>query len=32
VNPLNCPKVIGALLDLDASEDFIKNLLQSVRS
>merc|ERR1719421_1597731 len=32
VNPLNCPKVVGALIDLDCSEDFIKNLLQSVRS
>ena len=30
VNPLNCPKVVGALLDLDSSEDFVKNLLQSV--
>mmetsp|Transcript_25740 Transcript_25740/g.76639 ORF Transcript_25740/g.76639 Transcript_25740/m.76639 type:complete len:1721 (-) Transcript_25740:262-5424(-) len=32
VNPLNCPKVVGALIDLDCSEDFIKNLLQSVRA
>jgi len=32
VNPNNCPKVVGALIDLDCSEDFIKNLLQSVRA
>eukprot|EP00425_Heterocapsa_triquetra_P012914 CAMPEP_0195155382 /NCGR_PEP_ID=MMETSP0448-20130528/184129_1 /TAXON_ID=66468 /ORGANISM="Heterocapsa triquestra, Strain CCMP 448" /LENGTH=1710 /DNA_ID=CAMNT_0040194169 /DNA_START=8 /DNA_END=5137 /DNA_ORIENTATION=+ len=32
VNPQNCPSVIGALIDLDCSEDFIKNLLQNVRS
>lgn len=32
VNPLNTPKVVGALIDLDCSEDFIKNLLQSVRA
>merc|ERR1712232_703803 len=32
VNPLNCPTVIGSLIDLDCSEDFIKGLLQSVRA
>eukprot|EP00933_Yihiella_yeosuensis_P029628 TRINITY_DN23254_c0_g4_i1.p1 TRINITY_DN23254_c0_g4~~TRINITY_DN23254_c0_g4_i1.p1 ORF type:complete len:1717 (+),score=465.38 TRINITY_DN23254_c0_g4_i1:179-5329(+) len=32
VNPLKCPQVTGALIDLDCSEDFIKNLLQSVRA
>eukprot|EP00746_Dinoflagellata_sp_MGD_P067668 gnl/MRDRNA2_/MRDRNA2_27935_c0_seq2.p1 gnl/MRDRNA2_/MRDRNA2_27935_c0~~gnl/MRDRNA2_/MRDRNA2_27935_c0_seq2.p1 ORF type:complete len:1218 (-),score=298.35 gnl/MRDRNA2_/MRDRNA2_27935_c0_seq2:236-3889(-) len=32
VNPQNCPTVIGTLIDLDCSEDFIKNLLQSVRA
>jgi len=32
VNPQNCPTVVGALIDLDCSEDFIKNLLQNVRS
>merc|ERR1719281_1965642 len=32
VNALNCPTVVGTLIDLDCSEDFIKNLLQSVRA
>eukprot|EP00931_Biecheleriopsis_adriatica_P100318 TRINITY_DN7555_c0_g2_i1.p1 TRINITY_DN7555_c0_g2~~TRINITY_DN7555_c0_g2_i1.p1 ORF type:complete len:1123 (+),score=330.73 TRINITY_DN7555_c0_g2_i1:152-3370(+) len=32
VNPQKCPQVTGALIDLDCSEDFIKNLLQNVRS
>merc|ERR1719502_201020 len=32
VNPVNTPKVVGTLIDLDCSEDFIKNLLQAVRS
>jgi len=32
VNPLNCPYVIGSLIDLDCSEDFIKTLLQNVRA
>merc|ERR1712151_205414 len=32
VNPLNCPTVIGTLIDLDCSEDFIKTLLQNVRA
>jgi len=31
VNPQNTPLVIGTLIDLDCSEDFIKNLLQAVR-
>mmetsp|Transcript_59562 Transcript_59562/g.174212 ORF Transcript_59562/g.174212 Transcript_59562/m.174212 type:complete len:1727 (+) Transcript_59562:54-5234(+) len=32
VNPVKCPIVAGTLIDLDCSEDFIKNLLQSVRA
>jgi clathrin heavy chain len=32
VNPLNCPTVVGTLIDLDCSEDFIKTLLQNVRA
>uniref|UniRef100_A0A7S4QZJ1 Clathrin heavy chain n=1 Tax=Alexandrium monilatum TaxID=311494 RepID=A0A7S4QZJ1_9DINO len=32
VNPTNCPTVIGTLIDLDCSEDFIKTLLQNVRA
>jgi len=32
VNPLNCPTVIGTLIDLDCAEDFIKSLLQNVRA
>ncbi|CAE8694405.1 unnamed protein product, partial [Polarella glacialis] len=32
VNPLKCPFVVGALIDLDCSEDFIKSLLQNVRA
>jgi len=32
VNPTKCPYVTGTLIDLDCSEDFIKNLLQNVRS
>eukprot|EP00933_Yihiella_yeosuensis_P029624 TRINITY_DN23254_c0_g2_i2.p1 TRINITY_DN23254_c0_g2~~TRINITY_DN23254_c0_g2_i2.p1 ORF type:complete len:1724 (+),score=416.69 TRINITY_DN23254_c0_g2_i2:72-5243(+) len=32
VNPLKCPNVIGGLIDLDCSEDFIKTLLQNVRA
>jgi len=31
VNPVNCPTVVGSLIDLDCSEDFVKSLLQSVR-
>ncbi|KAL9644530.1 hypothetical protein ABK040_009394 [Willaertia magna] len=30
VNPLRTPVVVGALLDLDASEDYIRNLILSV--
>jgi clathrin heavy chain len=29
-NPLKTPEVVGALLDVDASEDYIRNLIQSV--
>ncbi|KAL0481606.1 clathrin heavy chain [Acrasis kona] len=29
-NPLKTPEVVGALLDVDASEDYIRNLVQSV--
>merc|ERR1719387_2817726 len=32
VNPTNAPTVVGTLIDLDCSEDFIKNLLQNVRA
>merc|ERR1740123_1202789 len=32
VNPLQCPLVIGTLIDLDGSEDFVKTLLQNVRA
>ena len=32
VNPKNAPKVVGTLLDLECSEEFIKNLILSVRS
>jgi len=32
VNPTQCPAVIGSLIDLDCSEDFIKTLLQNVRA
>jgi len=32
VNPNQCPMVIGTLIDLDCSEDFIKGLLQNVRA
>lgn len=31
VNPQQCPAVIGTLIDLDCSEDFVKTLLQNVR-
>lgn len=31
VNAANAPLVVGALVDLDAPEDFIKQLLQAVR-
>ena len=32
VNPKNAPKVVGTLIDLECSEEFIKNLILSVRS
>lgn len=32
VNPSNTPEVVGALLDKECDEDFIKNLIVSVRS
>lgn len=32
VNPANCPEVVGALLDKECDEEFIKNLIVSVRS
>merc|ERR1719440_2331860 len=32
VNPLQCPGVVGNLIDLDCSEDYIRTLLQNVRA
>jgi clathrin heavy chain len=32
VNPGNCPRVIGGLIDLDCQEDVIKGLLANVKS
>jgi len=32
VNPLNTPIVVGALIDIGCNEDYIKNLIMSVRS
>ncbi|KAK3233841.1 hypothetical protein CYMTET_55889 [Cymbomonas tetramitiformis] len=32
VNPANTPQVVGALLDIECQEEFIKNLILSVRS
>ena len=32
VNPSNTPVVVGALLDLECDEDFVQNLILSVRS
>lgn len=32
INPLNTPLVVGALIDVGCNEDYIKNLLNSVRS
>lgn len=32
VNPLKCPQVFGALLDLDYREEFIKDLVMSVKN
>ena len=31
-NPMNRPTVVETLIDLDGSEDFIRNLLQNVRN
>ncbi|KAG2382938.1 hypothetical protein C9374_004905 [Naegleria lovaniensis] len=30
INPIRTPEVVGALLDVDASEDFIRNLIMGV--
>lgn len=32
VNPLKCPQVVGALLDLDYDEEFVKRLVLSVKN
>jgi len=32
INPINTPVVVGALIDIGCSEDYIKNLIMSVRS
>ena len=32
VNPSNSPQVVGALLDLECDDDFVQNLILSVRS
>lgn len=32
VNPLKCPQVVGALMDLDYDEGFIKKLIMSVKN
>jgi len=32
INPINTPAVVGALLDADCNEDYIKNLIMSVRN
>ena len=32
VNPAKAPKVVGGLLDAEASDEFINNLILSVRS
>jgi clathrin heavy chain len=32
VNPLKCPQVVGALMDLDYDEDFVKKLVMSVKN
>ena len=32
VNPLQCPATVGALLDVDQSEEFIQNLVMSVKN
>ncbi len=32
INPINTPIVVGALIDIGCNEDYIKNLVMSVRS
>ncbi|EFA76771.1 clathrin heavy chain [Heterostelium album PN500] len=32
INPANTPMVVGALLDLDCQEDYLRNLIASVRN
>lgn len=32
VNPLQCPSTVGALLDMDQSEEFVMNLIMSVKN
>jgi clathrin heavy chain len=32
INPINTPAVVGALLDVDCNEDYVKNLVMSVRN
>ncbi|GAM29363.1 hypothetical protein SAMD00019534_125390 [Acytostelium subglobosum LB1] len=32
INPVNTPLVVGALLDLDCQEDYLRNLISSVRN
>ncbi len=32
INPINTPSVVGALLDVDCNEDYIRNLVMSVRN
>ncbi|KYQ93795.1 clathrin heavy chain [Tieghemostelium lacteum] len=32
INPVNTPLVVGALLDLDCQEDYLRNLIMSVRN
>eukprot|EP01133_Synstelium_polycarpum_P006995 gene6995-8126_t len=32
INPVNTPLVVGALLDLDCQEDYLRNLIASVRN
>src|SRR3989338_4529886 len=32
INPLNTPAVVGALLDVDCNEEYIKSLVVSVRN
>lgn len=32
INPVNTPTVVGSLLDLDCPEDYVRNLIMSVRN